>query len=253
MTPSERQIVAIEPGKKVDLRYDRKVGRRIEGRVTGLGDAEVPLRLRHDRISRAGGRGWGQARRNRGCTPASTRSRSAPTAASAPRRSRPTVTSSGSPRCSPPRRRRTGRPTITTAIATIDVPETGELPALEIVAGAEQDRPDRRAESTPRSRALEVRAFDEAGVPIRDFEARLYGPPNRSPEAIGVDGLAVMGSATWDPGAAGELIVTAPGSPRISARSERVEGLRKLDVVLKRGTKVLLRVRDRQGVRSLPP
>ncbi|AGA30104.1 thiol-disulfide isomerase-like thioredoxin [Singulisphaera acidiphila DSM 18658] len=99
---------------------------------------------------------------------------------------------------------------------------------------------------------MEVRARDEAGLPIKDFEIQLYGPPNTSPEAFGVDGLAVLTDSelkTWNHG---DLIVSAPGFASTIREFGPVNELRKLDVPLKRGTKVRLRVRDWVG-KPIPP
>ncbi|WP_154673844.1 sigma-70 family RNA polymerase sigma factor, partial [Singulisphaera acidiphila] len=41
MTQCERRLLPIEPGKRVDVTFDRKIGRRIEGRVRGLENVKL--------------------------------------------------------------------------------------------------------------------------------------------------------------------------------------------------------------------
>ncbi len=36
MTQCERRLLRVEPGKRTDVAFDRKTGRRVEGRVRGL-------------------------------------------------------------------------------------------------------------------------------------------------------------------------------------------------------------------------
>ena len=131
---------------------------------------------------------------------------------------------------------------------------------MEIVAkGPWRPRvPNRAKAPDPSQPRLEVRARDEAGAPVKDFEIQLYGPPGPSPSAIGVDGLAVVTASAlnghppfggWNHG---DLIVSAAGFASSIAEFGAVQGLRKVDVVLKRGRKVRLRVRDSAG-KPVPP
>jgi len=41
MTMGERQLFEVESGKQVDIRFERKTGRRLTGRVTGLENSEL--------------------------------------------------------------------------------------------------------------------------------------------------------------------------------------------------------------------
>ncbi|MEJ7638256.1 MAG: hypothetical protein WKF75_09850 [Singulisphaera sp.] len=99
----------------------------------------------------------------------------------------------------------------------------------------------------PKEPRLEVRAVDEAGAPVSDFDIQLYGPPNPSPDVSGVDGLAALTGEELKDWKHGDLIVTALGFASTIRELGPIEGLRKVDVTLKRGRKVLLRVRDPEG------
>ena len=81
------------------------------------------------------------------------------------------------------------------------ISETGEVPTVEIVAKKRANGAgDRVKANDPKQPRLEVRAFDEAGTPIKNFEIQLNGPaigtssepPFGTKTAIGVDGLAVL-------------------------------------------------------------
>ena len=137
---------------------------------------------------------------------------------------------------------------------TVVVPATGEIPPVEIVAKSKAARPAAHAVAPdPKKPRLEIHARDDSGSPVKDFEAQLYSPPNASPEAaIGTDGLAVMAGDELKNWNHGDLIVYAPGFASTIEEIGPIEKPRKVDVTLKRGKKVRLRVRDSTG-KPIPP
>jgi RNA polymerase sigma factor (sigma-70 family) len=257
MTPCERRIVPVDKGQRTDLRFDRKTGRRVEGVVRGL--EKVKLRYAYVTIGF-----WGPeelfkpgAKKQRLQThfdviPIGSDGRFSTTPLP-PNSYQFMVTAmlAATPDQDHQRSDFDGWKTVV-------IPEKGEIPPVEIVAKGSVAVADRAKVQDPKEPRLEVRAFDEAGAPMKDFEIKLYGPPALSPSAIGVDGLAVVSAhalrgrgstAGWNHG---DLIVTAAGFASTISELGPVEGPRKVNVTLKRGTKVLLRVRDSAGQRVAP-
>lgn len=247
MTPCERRLLSIEPGKKGDVTFDRKAGRRLEGRVRGL----EGTKLRYALVTIGF---WGPEEQ---MAPGGKRSRLMTHFDVIPISSEGQFTTPPLP----PNRyefqlsamlaatpQGDGRPYDFGGSTTVVVPESGALPAVEIVAKQSQSTGDDRAKPhDPKEPRLEVRARDESGAPINDFAIRLYGPPQAAPDAIGVDGLAVLTSAELKEWKEGDLIVTAPGFASAIRDVGSVTRLQKVDVTLKRGKKVRLRVRDSAG------
>lgn len=243
MTQCERRLLSVESGKRTDAAYDRKTGRRVEGRVRGL----EKVKLRYAMVTIGF---WGpeeQFTRNRKPSKMMTHFDVIP------------ITSDGrftTPPLPPNQYEFQVAGMLASApqgqqgydfdgSATVTIPEKGEVPPVEIVVKPKEARAEA---SDPKKPRLEIHARDESGSPIKDFEAQLYGPPNASPEAaIGTAGLAVMAGDELKSWNHGDLIVCAPGFASTIEKAGPIEGLRKVDVTLKRGTKVRLRVRDSAG------
>ena len=247
MTPCERRLLPIEAGKREDVTFDRKMGRRVEGRVLGLEgvklrDAAVTIGfLGPEELFKPGGKPsrlfthfdvipiGPDGRFSTPPLPPNTYD----FRLSAMRATTPNVD---------------GQSYDFSGSASVVVAEAGEIPPVEIVAKGEVPAAaDRARARDPKEPRLEVRARDEAGAAIKDFAIQLHGPPNPSPEAIGVDGLAVLTGSELKGWNHGDLIVSAPGFASTIDEFGPVESLRKIDVTLKRGTKVRLRVRDAEG------
>ena len=127
---------------------------------------------------------------------------------------------------------------------------------MEIVAkGRATGAVDRVKAVDPKQPRLEVRAFDEAGTAIKDFEIQINGPaigtssepPFGTKAATGVDGLAVLTDHELKGWNQGELIVSARDYASTIRDLGAVDRLKKVDAKLKRGMKVRLRVRDADG------
>jgi len=247
MTPCERRLVQIKPGARADVRYDRKTGRKIEGRVRGLENAKLRYAfvtigfLGPEEQTSPGGKP-SRMLTHFDVIPVGPDGRFT-TPPLPPNRYEFQLTAmhATTPNVS-------GQGYDFNGSTSVVVPEAGGLPPVEIVAkGKASGVADRAKAHDPKEPRLEVRARDEAGEPIKDFKIRLYGPPNPSPEAIGVDGLAVLTGPELKGWNQGDLVVSAPGFASRIDECGPVENLRKIDVTLKRGAKVRLRVRDAAG------
>ena len=258
MTLCERRLLTVEPGKPTNTTFDRKTGRRVEGRVRGLED--VKLRYAFVTIDYWGPeelfkRGSKKQRMlthfdmipigpdGRFSTPPLPANRydlrlSAMLAAT-PGQDNQRDDFSGS--------------------ATVVVPETGAVPPVEIVAkGSVPTTADRVKVQDPKEPRLEVRARDEAGAAgqgLRDpapWSARPLSDGDRSRRPRGAERLR-----SERPRNSGKLAPRRPDRLRPGFASTirefgSVEGLRKVEVILERGTKVRLRVRDSAG-KPVPP
>ena len=77
-------------------------------------------------------------------------------------------------------------------------------------------------------------------------------PADRRIPAMGTDGLAILAGDELKTWKHGDLVVYAPGYASTIQEFGPIEGLRKVDIVLKRGKKIHLRVRDAAG-KPIPP
>ena len=199
--PSGTGIVAIEPGKKVDLRYDRKGAGGSRARA---GRRKVPLRfLVH--ASNTAPEGYPVPPiRNHGCTGFDAIAVGPDGRFSTPPLP-PNLRAALRDACchaeggrEPERLRRRVESTTSPKWATFLSP----IAAKRATSTAPIDA---------KKPCLEIRAFDEAGA---DSATSRPGSTNRSPQAIRVDGLAVMGSGDLSSWGAGRADRHAPGSPR---------------------------------------
>ena len=199
MTQCERRLLSIPAGKRTDIAFDRKTGRRAEGRVRGL----EKLKLRYATVTIGY---WGPEEL---FEPGGKKSRIQTHFDVIPIGpdgvfSTPTL---------PPNRYEF---TLWATLATtpdgesgeadfsgstyVVIPETGEIPNVEIVAKGRVKHGDHGAKAVdPKQPRLEVRAFDESGKALQDFEIQLNGPafgtssepPFGTKTATGAEGLAV--------------------------------------------------------------
>lgn len=251
MTPCERRLVTTATGKPVDVTYDRKAGRPVEGRVRGLENTKLRRALitisywgpeevfkpddekKHRLLTNFDVIPIGPD--GRFTTPPLPPNRyeirlSAMKASTAPEANQ-SYDFGG--------------------FASVVVPESGAIAPVEIVAKRRADSPSTGEPSAidPKEARLEVRAHDETGVPINDFTILLYGAQGRIASVGSENGLVVMSSgalnrAGWT---SGELIVSAPDFAPTSQELDAITSLRKIDVGLKRGKRIRLRVRDPEG------
>ncbi len=264
MAMCERRLLSVAAGKHTDVTFDRKVGRRIEGRVRGLEN----LKLRYATVTIGY---WGPEEL---FEPGGKKSRiqthfdvipigpdgvfTTPPLPANQYDFQLWATLAATPEQESGRADFDGR-------TKAAIPETGDIPKVEIVArGRATGAGDRVKASDPKQPRLEVRAFDEAGTAIKDFEIQINGPaigtssepPFGTKAAIGVDGLAVLTHNELRGWNQGELIVSARDYASTIHELGVVDRLKKVDVKLKRGMKVRLRVHDADGkpiARALMP
>jgi RNA polymerase sigma factor (sigma-70 family) len=253
MTQCERRLVPIEAGKRTDVSFDRKRGRRVEVFVRGL--EKVKLRYAYVMIGY-----WGPEEQFK---PGDKKQRMQTYFDVIP------IGSDGR-FSTPPLPANSYQFEVNARLATtpdqerqgpdfngwkkVVIPETGEISPVEIVVkGNVPTVTDRIKVQDLKEPRLEVRAFDQAGSPVTDFDIQLYGPPGPSILAISGDGLAVVTAyelsgrgpvAGWNHG---DLIVSASGFASTISELGPVDGLKKVDITLKRGIKVRLRIRDSNG------
>ena len=227
MTPCERRLLRVEPGKRTEATYDRTTGRPVEGRVRGL----EQVKLRYGAVTIGY---WGPEERFK---PGAKTSKIMTHFDVIP------ISSDGrftTPPLPPNRYDfQLAAMRATTPVesnqgydfggsATVVIPETGDIPPVEIVAKSHEARPAARAKAPdPKKPRLEIHARDESGAPVKEFEAQLYGPPNASPEAaIGTDGRAVLAGDDLKSWNHGDLIVYAPGFASTIEEIGPIEGLK---------------------------
>ena len=255
MNMAERRLLLVKPGKRTDSSYDRKTGRVVEGRVRGL--EQVKLRYALVTIGY-----WGpeeQFKRGAKLSKMQTTFDVIPISSDGRFTTPPLPPNQyefrlTAMRASTPAE--SGQAHDFETAVKVMVPETGAIPPVEIVAKPKEARPvpPRRAKAPdPKKARLEIRARDESGSPVKDFEAQLFSQSNASHEAaMGTDGLAVLAGdelKTWHHG---DLVVYARGYASTIEEIGPIEGLRKVDITLKRGKEVRLRVRDSSG-KPIPP
>ena len=140
------------------------------------------------------------------------------------------------------------------------IPETGDIPNVELVAKGVKHGVH-GAKAISKQPRLEVRAFDESGKALQDFEIQLNGPAfGTSSEppfgtrhtVLGAEGLAVMTDYVLKGWKHGELIVSAPGYASTILESAWFDGLKKIAARLERGFKVRLRISDANGKPIVP-
>jgi RNA polymerase sigma factor (sigma-70 family) len=260
MAMCERRLLAIAAGKRTDVTFDRKTGRRVEGRVRGL----EKLKLRYATVTIGY---WGPEEL---FEPGGKKSRMGTHFDVIP--IGPDGVFSTPPL--PPNRyqfmlwatlaatpEQESHEADWSGQTEVVIPETGEIPKVEIVAkGRVTGAVERVKARDPKQPRLEVRAFDTAGAAIKDFEIQINGPaigtssepPFGTKAAIGVDGLAVLTDSALMGWTYGELIVSAPGYASTINDLGFFDGLKKVDAKLERGLKVRLRVRDADG-KSIRP
>ena len=256
MNMAERRLLRVEAGKRAESSYDRKTGRVVEGHVRGL--EQVKLRYALVTIGY-----WGpeeQFKRDGKPSRMQTTFDVIPISSDGRFKTPPLPPNQYEFRLTA---MRASTPTegqrafdFQTAVKVV-VPETGAIAPVEIVAKADAPRPgptSQRAKSPdPKKARLEIRVRDESGSPVKDFEAQLFSQSNASHEAaMGTDGLAVMAGDELETWNHGDLIVYARGFASTIDEIGRIDGLRKVDVTLKRGREVRLRVRDSSG-KPIPP
>ncbi len=249
MSQSERRLLVLESGKRTDSSYDRKTGRAIEGRVRGL--EQVKLRYALVTISYFGP--------EEHFKPDDKPSRMMTTFDVIPISSDGQFTTPPLPpnqyefrltgmRASTPAE--DGNPYDFQEAVNVKITEAGAASPVEIVVKTKKARPAaRRTEAPdPKKPRLELHAHDESGAPVKDFEAQLFAPQNASYQAaMGTDGVAIMAGNEVTRWKHGDLIVSAAGFASTIEEMGPIEGLRKVDVTLKRGKKIRLRVRDSSG------
>ncbi len=249
MHQTERRLLSVKSGERTESTYDRKTGRRVEGRVKGL--EQVKLRYAYVTISYAGP--------EEVFTPGGKPSRMITTFDAI------TISSDGrfitpplppnqyefrvmGMRASTPEE--DGQPYDFQEAVSVKVPEAGDVRPVEIVIKSKEPRPGSRAAKAPdpKKPRLELHVRDESGAPVKDFEAQLFARQNASHEAaIGTDGVAIMAGNEVKNWKHGDLIVYAADFASTIQEIGPIEGLRKVDVTLKRGKKIHLRVRDSSG------
>ena len=256
MNMAERRLLRVEAGKRAESSYDRKTGRVVEGHVRGL----EQVKLRYGLVTIGY---WGpeeQFQRGAKLSKMQTTFDVIPISPDG-RFSTPPLPPNEyefrltAMRASTPAENEQAYD-FETAVKVV-VPETGAIPSVEIVAKPKEARPARKTPrataSDPKKARLEIRARDETGTPVKDFEAQLYSQSNASHEAaMGTDGLAVLAGDDLKTWSHGDLIVYAPGFASTIEEIGPIEGLRKVDITLKRGKEVRLRVRDSSG-KPIPP
>ncbi len=251
----ERRLLSIAAGKRTDVTFDRKTGRRVEGRVRGIEN----LKIRYATVTIGY---WGPEEL---FEPGGKKSRMQThfdvipigpdgvfltpplpaneyffdlwvTLAATSQQERRQADFDGQ--------------------AKVVIPETGEIPKVEIVAKRRATGAGERVKAIdPKQPRLEVRAFDKAGTAIKDFEIQINGPargtsdepPFGTKTAIGVDGLAVLTDHELRGWNQGELIVSARDYASTIHDLGAVSSLKKVDAKLERGMKIRLRVRDADG------
>ena len=246
MTLSERRVVPIEAGRTADLTYDRKSGRRVEGRVRGL--EGVKLREALVTISTLGP--------EEQISPGAKKSRPFTGFDVVPVGPDGHFTMPSLPPnqymlqlmamlAATPQQE--GQPYDYQGSKNFVVPETGEVSPVEVVAKRIAPAAGQAKAVDPKAPRLEVRARDEAGKPVNDFEVQLHAPSGVSPEAIGDGGLAVVAGSQLRDWKHGDLVVTAAGFASTVQEIGPVTELSKVDITLARGKTVRLRVRDADG------
>jgi RNA polymerase sigma factor (sigma-70 family) len=247
MSPSERRLLGVGPGRSATLTYDRKDGRAVTGRVKGIENVDLRFALVTINI-------WGPEEQ---FTPEGKKSRIltafdvVPVAADGSFSTPPLPANEyqfwlSAMRASTPRldNQTYDFDGSTTAV----VPATGPAPTVEIIAKEHRSRrPDVGKARDPKEPRLEVRARDEAGQPITDFVVQLYDPVRSAPTAIGSDGLAVLFREELKDWNFGDLIVSARGFASKILEQGPIDSLRNVDVTLARGTKVRMKVLNAAG------
>ena len=249
MTMCERRLLPVAAGRTTDTEYNRKTGRPVTGRVRGL----EGVKLRYAEVS-VGMLGPEEAPRPRGGrTRFFTHFDVMPIGPDGRFTTPPLPPGATTSRFSPYERRRRGpgstrASTATSAAARINVPERGDVQPVEIVAKETLAKAQAQtAKPDPRAPRLEVRARDETGAVVNDFEVQLYSPRRSSATAIGVNGLAVLTAHELDRGNSGDLVVSGDIYASTIVSVEPIVGPRTIEVVLKRGKLARLRVRDSAG------
>ncbi|QDV35085.1 sigma-70 family RNA polymerase sigma factor [Tautonia plasticadhaerens] len=247
LTPSERTLLAVDRGGRASASFDRREGRPARGRVRGLDG--VKLRYAHVTISY-----WGPEEEPRPSgeptrylthldvlpvgpdgtfetpplPPGSYEFRLDAIRASTPNASRQSADFSG--------------------VARLDVPEEGDPGPVELVAEARGPlAAGARPLDDPEEPGLLVRARDEHGAPVDDFDILLYAPQIAPPSAIGEGGRAALTPEELLDWNGGDLVVRSPGFASTIVPLGAIEGRRDVDVTLERGTEVRLTVRDASG------
>jgi thiol-disulfide isomerase/thioredoxin len=239
MTGADRRLVKIESAQRAIVRLERRTGQPLSGHVRGL--ENVALRYAHLTISCLGPEEvlGEDGRRGRLYTafdviPITSEGRFTTdpippgkystdlfaVLASTPRLSSQSSDFSGG--------------------LSFTVPETGEMPKVEIVAKA--SRPPDLSKVTD----LRLRAVDEDGKPLSNFEAMVHtADAGYGLWAPGHDGIVFLGGPGQFRAAALQVLVRADGYAPIVARfsGQQLDELRngKAAITLRRGQKVQLR------------
>ncbi len=254
MNMAERRLVVVKSGKRMESSYDRKTGRVVEGHVRGLEQVKLRYALvtigylgPEEQIRRVGK--LSQMGTTFDVIPISSDGKfTTPPLPPNQYEFRLTAMRASTPAES-------GQAYDFQTAVTVVVPETGAVPPVAIDARPREARASvpRKKASDPKRARLEIRARDELGAPVKDFEAQLYTQRNASREAaMGTDGLAVLAGDELKTWTHGDLVVYAPGFASTIEEIGPIEGLRKVDITLKRGKKIRLRVRDSTG-KPVPP
>ncbi len=249
MNLAERRLLVVKPGKRTESSYDRKTGRVVEGRVRGLEQVKLRYALvtigylgPEEQIRRIGK--LSQMQTTFDVIPISSDGKFT-TPPLPPNKYRFGLTAM---RASTPAESEQAYDFETSV--TVVVPATGAVPPVAIDAKPREARPSvpRKKAPDPKKARLEIHARDELGAPVKDFEAQLYTQSNASYQAaMGTDGLAVLAGDELKTWTHGDLVVYAGGFASTIEEIGPIQGLRKVDVTLKHGKQVRLRVRDSSG------